>query len=338
LKKIIVTGGCGYIGSHTIVELLRNDYEVVSIDNLSRSEAKVLKGIANITGIEVQNIKADLANETEAKNAFDKIGGADGIIHFAAYKSVRESVKKPQLYFDNNINSLKNVLDCANKKGIKHFVFSSSCSVYGNTKVLPVREDTIFGKAESPYAATKQDGEKLVADFSKSHSLNSISLRYFNPVGAHPSIEIGESPIGVPEYLVPYITQTAIGKRVCLSIYGNDYNTPDGTCIRDYIHVVDIASAHRKALHYLLESSSSPIYEVFNLGTGNGISVLEAVKAFEKVSGKKLNYKIVDRRPGDVEAIYANNNKAREILHWQPKLTIEDMMLSAWKWEQKNVF
>ena len=337
MRKIIVTGGCGYIGSHTIVELLQNGFEVVSIDNLSRAEESVLDGIKKITGVQVKNIKADLANMIEAKNAFDEIGDADGIIHFAAYKSVSESVAKAQMYIDNNLNSLQNVLENAKLKGIDNIVFSSSCSVYGNTTVLPVTEDTPFGKAESPYAKTKQDGEKMVEVFSKENDYHSIALRYFNPVGAHQSAEIGENPIGVPENLVPYITQTAIGKRDCLSVFGNDYNTSDGTCIRDYIHVVDIAKAHVKALNYLLEHNSTVSnFDVINLGTGNGVSVMEAIQAFEKVSGVALNYKIVGRRAGDVVAIYANNDKAKALLDWSPKSSVEDMMRSAWKWEQRN--
>lgn len=338
MKKIIVTGGCGYIGSHAIVELIQSGYDVVSIDNLSKSDGSAILGIEKITGVKVENIKIDLSHREEALKAFDKIGKVDGIIHFAAYKSVSESVLKPQMYYDNNINSLKNVLDCSIENDIKQFVFSSSCSIYGNVKDLPVQEDTPLGKAESPYAETKLEGEKMLASFTKANDINSIALRYFNPVGAHDSAEIGELPIGTPENLVPYITQTAIGKRAFLSVYGNDYDTPDGTCIRDYIHVVDIAKAHVKALGYLLQKKMNlSYYDVINLGTGQGVSVMEAILAFDKVSGLSLNYKIVGRREGDVVAIYANNDKAKKLLDWEAQYSVEDMMLSAWKWEQKNV-
>jgi UDP-glucose 4-epimerase len=334
-KKVIVTGGCGYIGSHTLVDLIENGFDVVSIDNNSRSSSDILKGVKKITGVNVKNYSIDLKNKANTLKVFEENKDASGIIHFAAYKTVPESVKNPLFYYENNIQSLCNVLEAAKFNQINHFVFSSSCSVYGNTKELPVRETTPLGLAESPYAATKQMGERIVEDFSKATGISSILLRYFNPVGAHPSAHIGEMPIGTPDNLVPYITQTAIGKREKLTVFGGDYDTRDGSCIRDYIHVMDIANAHIKAIQYLLGKNKSTNCDIFNLGTGVGVTVLEAIKAFEEVSGLKLNYKIGERRAGDVVAVYADNQKASKELGWLSKYTLRDMMATAWEWEKR---
>lgn len=335
MAKILVTGGCGYIGSHTIVDLIENGYEVISVDNNSRSNPKILEGAEKITGKKVKNYKVDLCNFDDVLAIFQENEDIVGIIHFAAYKSVSESVKDPLLYFENNLSSLINLLKCVKEFETPYFVFSSSCTVYGNPDQIPVTEATQPKPAESPYGYTKQMGEQIVNEFAKSSGTQSILLRYFNPVGAHPSCLIGESPLGKPENLVPVITQTAIGKIPLMTVYGNDYQTRDGSCIRDYVHVCDIAHAHTLSLKYLEEEKNSGLCEVFNLGTGNGISVLEAIQAFEKISGVKLNYTIGPRRPGDVIAIYANNDLARKALGWNPKFTLDEMMLTAWKWEQK---
>ncbi|MEO7923622.1 MAG: UDP-glucose 4-epimerase GalE [Chitinophagaceae bacterium] len=333
MPKILVTGGCGYIGSHTIVDLIDHGYEVISVDNNSRSNPNVLLGIEQITGKKIKNYKVDLCNFDDTYAIFHENEDIAGIIHFAAYKSVAESVEKPLLYFENNLNSLVNLLKCVQEFNTPHFVFSSSCTVYGNPDKIPVTEETPSKPAESPYGSTKQMGEQILHEFTRSSDTRIILLRYFNPVGAHPSIAIGEMPIGRPENLVPAITQTAIGRLPKMFVHGNDYPTRDGSCIRDYIHVCDVAHAHTLSLQYLEQGKNKTAAEVFNLGSGDGISVLEAIHAFEKVSSVKLNYEIGPRRPGDVIAIYANNDLAKEQLGWIPRFSLEDMMSSAWKWE-----
>ena len=335
MKKILVTGGCGYIGSHTIVDLIQHGYEVISADNNSRSKLSILDGVERITGKKVKNYNVDLCVFDDTHAVFQENPDIIGIIHFAAYKSVGESVENPLLYFDNNINSLINILRCCNEFSIPNFVFSSSCTVYGNPDQSPVTEETAVKQAESPYGYTKQMGEQIVQQTVNSNNVQAILLRYFNPVGAHPSIEIGELPIGRPANLVPAITQTAIGKLPQMQVFGNDYPTRDGSCIRDYIHVSDIAHAHTLALDFLIAEKNKTNCDVFNLGTGNGYTVLEAIKTFEKVSGQSLNYVISDRRQGDIVGIFANNEKAKKLLGWTPSFTLEDMMLTAWEWELK---
>lgn len=335
MKKILVTGGCGYIGVHTIVDLIQNNYEVVSIDNNSRSHAGILKSVKEITGKTVQNYQVDLCDFEKTQQVFADHKDITGIIHFAAYKAVGESVEQPLLYYQNNLSSLVNILRCTKEFNVPYFVFSSSCTVYGNPDAIPVTETTPQKPAESPYGATKQMGEVIVTDASIGSGLQSILLRYFNPVGAHPSILLGEIPLGRPANLVPAITQTAIGKLPTMQVYGDDYPTRDGSCVRDYIHVSDIAHAHTLALNYLIEKKSKINTEIFNLGTGDGYTVLEVIKAFEKVSGVKLNYSMGPRRPGDVVAIYANNNKAKLELGWIPQYNLDVMMDTAWKWELK---
>lgn len=333
MQKVLVTGGCGYIGSHTIVDLINHGFEVVSVDSNIRSSTQLLEGVEKITGKKVRNYKVDLCNLEDTHAVFHENRDIIGVIHFAALKSVGESVNDPLYYFQNNITSLVNVLKCIKEFNIPNFVFSSSCSVYGNAEALPVVEETPLGEAQSPYARTKQMGEQIIEDYSRVNSTKSILLRYFNPVGAHPSALIGELPLGKPDNLVPVITQVAIGKLPKMTVFGTNYPTRDGSCIRDYIHVMDIANAHTKALQYLLENRNTENCEVLNLGTGNGVTVLEAIRAFEKVSGLKLNYELGEGRPGDVIAIYANNTKAREKLGWVPESGIEDMMRTAWQWE-----
>ena len=334
--KVIVTGGTGYIGSHTIVDLIENGFEVICIDNLSRSKEYSLTGIEKITGKKPTFYNIDLCDRNATFQIIEKHKDAVGIIHFAALKSVGESVEKPLMYYANNIDSLLNVLMAIKMYNIPNFVFSSSCSIYGNADELPVTENTPIKEAESPYAHTKQIGEDIIKNFSKINTTQqNILLRYFNPVGAHPSTNIGEVPIDKPNNLIPYITQTALGKLEQLTVFGNDYNTKDGSCVRDYIHVCDIAHAHTLALQFLIDKKNNSNLEVFNLGTGNGITVLEAIAAFEKVSGKKLNYTIGARRAGDVVAVYADNTKAASKLHWTCKYNLEDAMLSAWNWELK---
>jgi UDP-glucose 4-epimerase len=335
MNKILVTGGCGYIGSHTIVDLIQNGFDVVCADNNSRSNEAMLNGVEKIINKKIKNYKVDLCIYDDTYAIFQENPDIKGIIHFAAYKAVGESVEKPLLYFENNLNSLINILKCAEEFNVPHFVFSSSCTVYGNPDVIPVTEETPQKPAESPYGATKQMGEQIVQEAIKSNSLNAILLRYFNPVGAHPSINIGELPIGRPANLVPAITQTAIGKLPTMQVYGTDYDTKDGSCVRDYIHVCDIAHAHTLALNYLINKQNTSNCEIFNLGTGNGYTVLEVIAAFEKVSGVKLNYQLAPRRGGDVIAIYANNNKAKTNLGWLPAYNLNDMMDTAWKWELK---
>ncbi|SEK53602.1 UDP-galactose 4-epimerase [Chitinophaga rupis] len=331
--KVLVTGGCGYIGAHTIVDLINHGFDVVSVDSNIRSTTQLLDGIEKITGKKIHNYKVDLCNLEDTHAVFHENRDIVGVIHFAALKTVPESVAEPLLYFHNNLTSLVNILKCIQEFKIPNFVFSSSCSVYGNATALPVVEETPLGEAQSPYARTKQIGEQIIQDYNKVNDTQSIILRYFNPVGAHPSALIGELPLGKPDNLVPMITQTAIGKRPKMIVFGHDYDTRDGSCIRDYIHVMDIANAHTRALQYLLDKKNKANLETFNLGTGNGVTVLEAINAFEKISGVKLNYELGPRRPGDVIAIYANNSLAKSRLGWEPKIGIEDMMRTAWQWE-----
>ena len=333
MAKILVTGGCGYIGSHTIIDLLDNGFEVVSIDNNIRSKAETIERIFSITGNRVKNYAIDLCDLEATRKVFQE-NKFDGIIHFAALKSVPESVDKPALYYRNNINSLVNLLELTAEFGVKDFVFSSSCSVYGNTKVLPVTEETPIGIAESPYARTKQMGEEIIRDFSKTCAARFILLRYFNPVGAHESGKVGEDTPDVVTAVVPRITGMAVGKFGSFTVFGTDYDTRDGSCVRDYIHVMDIANAHTKAVQYLNSQSENQTVEVFNLGTGNGVTVLEAIQSFEKVSGLKLDYKLGPRRAGDVVSIYANSNKAVSKLNWQIKRDLNAMMQTAWVWEK----
>ncbi len=334
MQTILVTGGCGFIGAHTIVDLIENGFNVISVDNLSRASDKSLDGIEKITGKRIKNYTVDLTNKEATETIFKENPGITGIIHFAAYKAVGESVEKPLDYYENNLFSLVHLLNLAVKYKAKHFIFSSSCTVYGNPDHIPVTELTPLQTAASPYGATKQMGETIVRDAAFTYPLSTILLRYFNPVGAHPSTAIGELPIGRPQNLVPAITQTAIGKLPTMQVHGNDYDTRDGSCIRDYIHVCDIAHAHTLALQYSIKNNTEKSCDVFNLGTGNGITVLEAIKAFEKVSGVALNYEIGPRRAGDIVAIYANNDKAVQQLGWTCKYGLEEMMLTAWQWEQ----
>jgi UDP-glucose 4-epimerase len=333
MAKILVTGGCGFIGSHTIVDLLENGYEVISVDNNSRSNPNILLGVEKITGKKVKNYKVDLCNFDDTFAIFQENTDITGIIHFAAYKAVGESVLQPLMYFENNLVSLINLLKCVQEFHIPHFVFSSSCTVYGEPDEIPVTEKTPPKPAESPYGYTKQMSEQIINEFAKAANTQNILLRYFNPAGAHPTAIIGEMPLGKPQNLVPAITQTAIGRIEKMNVLGTDYPTRDGSNLRDYIHVCDLAHAHTLSLQYLEQGKQKERCKVFNLGTGSGITVLEAIHAFEKTSGVKLNYEIGPRRPGDVVAIYANNDLAREELGWEPKYSLEDIMSTAWKWE-----
>ena len=333
--KIVVTGGLGFIGSHTVVELQNKGFEVVIIDNLSNSSEAVLKGIVAISGKKPLFEKLDLREKSSVHAFFKKYNDISGVIHFAASKAVGESVTNPLLYYENNIASLVYLLQELQQKAEAHFIFSSSCTVYGQADVMPIDENAPIKPAMSPYGNTKQIGEEIITDVAKVTNINAILLRYFNPIGSHPSAEIGELPIGVPQNLVPFITQTGIGLRKELMVYGNDYPTVDGTCIRDYIHVVDLAKAHVVALERLLENKNEDKVEIFNLGTGIGSSVLEVISSFEKVSGKPFPYKIVDRREGDVTMAYASTDKANTILGWKTVSSLDKAMESAWKWEQK---
>ncbi|SDM87437.1 UDP-glucose 4-epimerase GalE [Kriegella aquimaris] len=334
--KILVTGGLGFIGSHTVVELQNEGFDVVIIDDCSNSTENVLDGIVAITGKRPLFEKLDLKEKSKVEDFFKRHSDVVGVIHFAASKAVGESVEKPLLYYENNIGTLVYLLKELSQKNNASFIFSSSCTVYGQADQMPITEDAPVKPAESPYGNTKQMGEEIIADTCKvTPGLNAIALRYFNPMGAHPSTEIGELPIGVPQNLVPFITQTGAGLREQLSVFGDDYPTEDGTCVRDYIYVVDLAKAHVIALKRLLENKNSDNYEVFNVGTGKGSSVLEVIQSFEKVSGKKLNYKIVDRRPGDITTAYADTTKANEVLGWKSAYSLDEAMKSAWDWEQK---
>jgi UDP-glucose 4-epimerase len=335
MDKILVTGGLGFIGSHTVVELQNEGYEVVIIDDLSNSSIKVLDGITAITGKKPIFEKLDLKERSGVETFFKKHNDIKGVIHFAASKAVGESVREPLMYYENNIGTLVYILKELKKLPAASFIFSSSCTVYGQADELPITENAPVKQAESPYGNTKQIGEEIISDTCKvTPSIKAIALRYFNPVGAHESGKIGELPIGVPQNLVPFITQTAIGIREQLSVFGDDYPTPDGTCIRDYIHVVDLAKAHVVALKRLLENKNKSNFETFNLGTGTGSSVLEVIHSFERVSGEKLNYKIVGRREGDVISAYAETTKANKELGWKSGLNLDDAMRSAWNWEQ----
>ncbi len=335
MTKILVTGGLGYIGSHTVVELQNSGFEVVIIDNLSNSSLDVLEKITNITSKPPAFERLDLRVKQDVTAFFDKHKDITGVIHFAASKAVGESVEQPLHYYENNINTLVYLLqECKNRK-INNIIFSSSCTVYGEPDSLPITENALIKLATSPYGNTKQISEEIIRDTCDASNICSIALRYFNPIGAHDSAEIGELPVGVPQNLVPFITQTAAGIREELSVFGNDYPTKDGSCIRDYIHVVDLAKAHVIALQRLSTSNLDSKFEVFNIGTGRGCSVLEVVNAFEKVTNQRLNYKVVDRRPGDVVAVYADTRKANNVLGWKAERTMEEALSSAWKWEKK---
>ena len=333
MKKILVTGGLGFIGSHTVVELLNADFEVTIIDDLSNSTVDVLDRICEITRKKPEFYQLDLKVKSDVREFFNKTK-VDGIIHFAAFKAVGESVQKPLDYYENNIGSLVYLLQEMRDRNLNNFIFSSSCTVYGQADELPITEKAPIKPAESPYGNTKQIGEEIIKEASKAHGFNAIALRYFNPIGAHDSIKIGELPLGIPQNLIPFITQTATGIRKELSIFGGDYPTKDGTAIRDYIHVVDLAKAHIAALKRLLMNDNKDHFEFFNIGTGKGSSVLEIVQSFEKVSSKKLNYKIVERREGDVTAAYADTTLAKNELNWNSEKTIEEAIESAWKWQQ----
>jgi UDP-glucose 4-epimerase len=334
--KVLVTGGLGFIGSHTIVELQQKGIEVVVIDNLSNSSLAVLDGIEKISGIRPYFEQLDLRDKSAVFSFFESQANIDGMIHFAASKAVGESVENPLLYYENNINTLVYVLQALEKYNISNFIFSSSCTVYGQADVLPITENAPIKKAESPYGNTKQIGEEIIQDTCKiSSNLNAISLRYFNPIGAHSSAEIGELPIGVPQNLVPFITQTAIGVRKELSVFGNDYPTTDGTCVRDYIHVVDLAKAHVLAIERLVNNKNTSNYETYNIGTGKGSTVLEVINSFEKISNTSLNYSFAPRRSGDVVEAYADNRKVSSDLGWKAESSLDDAMLSAWNWENK---
>lgn len=336
-KKILITGGTGYIGSHTIVELIDNGYEVISIDNYVNSSDKPLKSIKAITNTSISNYAVDLCDKDAVDEVFQQHQDIVGIIHFAALKAVGESVEKPLLYYRNNITGLINLLEICRKYQIANFIFSSSCSVYGNVDSLPVTEETPISQAESPYAHTKQMGEDIVRNALKGTGTQSILLRYFNPAGAHPSGLMGESPIVPALNLVPIITELAAGIRTKLTVFGTDYDTRDGSCIRDYIHVVDLANAHIKAMGFMLAGKQEQDTEIFNLGIGEGVSVLEAIAAFEKISAIKLKYILGPRREGDVIAVYADYSKAKRELGWTPKYSIEDIMKTAWAWQQKRL-
>lgn len=333
--KIVVTGGLGFIGSHTVVELQNEGFEVVIIDNLSNSSREVLDGIEAITSVVPIFEELDLREKQSVQQFFKNHSDVSAVIHFAASKAVGESVEDPLLYYENNISTLIYVLQELQKKPAAQFIFSSSCTVYGQAEKMPITENASIQTAMSPYGNTKQIGEEIITDVARVSNINAILLRYFNPIGAHPTAHIGELPIGVPQNLVPFITQTGIGMRQELSVYGDDYPTSDGTCVRDYIHVVDLAKAHVAAMQRLLQNKNKEKVETFNVGTGTGSTVLEVIKTFEKVSGKKLPYKIVDRREGDITSAYANTDKANEELGWKALSTLEDGLSSAWKWEQK---
>lgn len=333
MSKILVTGGTGFIGSHTVVELYNAGYEVVIVDNLSNSNPKILDQIETITGIKPEFVELDLCNEGEVKDFAAKYNDIEGVIHFAAFKAVGESVQQPLKYYRNNFYSLINLIEAYDRK--LNLVFSSSCTVYGQPDILPVTEEAPTKKAESPYGNTKQIAEEILQETcAVVPSLNVISLRYFNPVGAHESHLIGELPLGIPQNLIPFITQSAIGKRGPITVYGDDYETADGSAVRDYIHVVDLAKAHVEAIKRLENKGAESNYEVFNLGTGKGSTVLEVIKAFEKSTGEKLNYTIGPRRSGDVEKVWGDVTKSTEVLGWKAELGLEEMMSSAWNWEK----
>ncbi len=332
--RILITGGTGYIGSHTAVELQNSGYEVLILDNLSNSDASVIDNIEKITGKRPLFAKTDLCDRAELKDYFKNNKEIDAVIHFAAFKAVGESVREPMMYYRNNVTGMINLLEEMKENKISKLVYSSSCTVYGEADSLPVTEESEIKKAESPYGFTKQIGEQMLFDISETGEIHSVILRYFNPTGAHDSSLIGELPSGIPNNLVPYITQTAIGERDMLTVNGNDYDTPDGTNIRDYIHVVDLAKAHLAALDRILRNKSGDNAEVFNLGTGKGNSVMEVINSFEKVSGIKLNYRIGPRRKGDVVSIYSDTKKANELLGWKAERDLDNMMLTSWNWQK----
>ncbi len=334
MKKILVTGGAGYIGSHTVVALIEAGFEPVIVDDLSNSRIEVLKGIEKITGKKPDFFQINLNDKTATGHFFSEHHRFDGANHFAAYKSVGESVEEPLKYYSNNLGSLMNLLENMEKYKLGNLVFSSSCTVYGQPDQLPVTEKSPFKKAESPYGNTKIISEQIIEDLAATHKMNSISLRYFNPIGAHPSALIGELPLGQPNNLIPVVTQTAIGLREKVQVFGDDYPTPDGSCIRDYIHVTDLANAHVIALERMINGKQLSDFEAFNVGTGTGYSVLEVLKTFDRVSGVKLNYEIGKRRPGDIIEIYADTSYANEVLGWKAKEDLESMISSAWAWEQ----
>ncbi|MEO9569642.1 MAG: UDP-glucose 4-epimerase GalE [Polaribacter sp.] len=333
MKRILVTGGLGFIGSHTVVELQNEGFEVVIIDDLSNTTIRVLDKITEITGTKPNFHQIDLRVKSEVKNFFEN-NKVDGIIHFAAFKAVGESMHKPLDYYENNLGTLVYLLQEMSDRKLDNFIFSSSCTVYGQADELPITEKAPVKTAESVYGNTKQIGEEILKDASNAHDLNIIALRYFNPIGAHESIKIGELPLGIPQNLIPFVTQTAAGIREELSVFGDDYDTEDGTAVRDYIHVVDLAKAHIAALQRLIKKNNKESFEYFNVGTGKGSSVLEIIKAFEKVNDLKLNYKIVDRRAGDITAAYADTTIANKELNWKTELSLEDALSSAWKWQQ----
>ena len=336
-KRILVTGGCGFIGSHTLLHLIESGFEVVSIDNFSNAHREVLTALKELTGKEIHNLELDLTDREATFRGVKKAGPFEAIIHFAAYKSIGESMAFPFKYYQNNIPSVLNISEAAIQNDIRHFIFSSSCSVYGNAEKIPVTEKTPMGEATSPYGLTKQIGEQQLIDVAKRFPEFKLTLlRYFNPAGAHPSAKIGEASRKPPTNLVPIICEVAAGKREEIMVYGDDYPTRDGSCIRDYIHVMDLAEAHTAALEYSLSNRSRQKVEAFNLGIGEGVSVLEAIEAFEKVTSKKVNFRIGDRRPGDVSAIYARYDKAQRELNWSPRRNIEDIMASAWEWEKNR--
>ena len=337
-KTILVTGGTGFIGSHTTVELQTAGYDVVIVDNLSNSKVDVIDGIAKITGVRPAFEQVDCCDYAALEGVFQKYPGIEGIIHFAASKAVGESVEKPLMYYRNNLTSLINILELMPKYNVKGIIFSSSCTVYGqpDPEWLPVSEAAPIKKAESPYGNTKQVNEEIIQDFVKSGAnISAIILRYFNPIGAHPTALIGEVPNGAPANLIPYLTQTAIGIREQLAVFGDDYNTPDGSCIRDFIYVVDLAKAHVAAMARIVEDKNAEPVEVFNVGTGNGVSVFELINTFEKCTGVKLNYKVAPRRAGDIEKVWGNVDKANQVLGWKAVHTLEDSLTTAWKWQQK---
>ena len=337
MAKIIITGGCGYIGSHTIVDLIENGFEVISIDSNVRSSESILENIFAITGMRIKNYAVDLCDLEKLRKVFNEHSDAKGLIHFAALKSVPESVAKPIWYYQNNIGGLINTLQCVAEIGLPNFIFSSSCSVYGNSKELPVTESTPLGLAESPYATGKQMAERIIQDFIIANpNLSAVLLRYFNPGGAHISGKLGEIPQAGAYNLVPILMETMLGIRPELTVFGADYDTRDGTCIRDYIHMMDLADAHTKCLQYLLASKNEAACEIFNVGIGEGVTVLEAIKATEKAVGKPLPHVLGPRRAGDVVAIYANYNRAAARLGWKPQYNIDDIMASAWAWEQQK--
>lgn len=334
MQKVLVTGGAGYIGAHTVVELIQSGYEPIVIDNFSASDNTLLRGIEKITGKPVNFYEGDCRDKYFLANLFKTHGPIDCVMHFAAFKSVGESVQKPLLYHQNNIQSLITLLEVMQENNVKDIIFSSSCTVYGQPDVIPVDENTPFKRAESPYGATKQICERILEDVFPT-GFKIISLRYFNPIGAHPTSLIGEMPIGTPNNLIPYLTQTAAGIREKLTVFGNDYSTPDGSCIRDYIHIVDLAQAHLKAMQFLQKKSEHSLYDAFNVGTGIGASVLELIQKFNKATGVAVPYQIGPRRSGDVEKTYADPKKANDVLDWSSKYSLEDALLHAWQWQQK---